>query len=168
MISARSLEKEIISNYEFLRQLEWLAGEWIDEDAFETVHSNFQWDDERNFLLQEFEVKRGSEQLLKGSQRLGWDPLRKEIRGWIFDSRGGYGESRWADEGGSWRVTISGVTAAGESQSEIRTLTPGTDRVEVLISNRRVGGEPQPDLAFTMVRRPPLPASKATAQSAAE
>jgi uncharacterized protein (TIGR02246 family) len=27
MISARSLEKEVLSNYEFLRQLEWLAGE---------------------------------------------------------------------------------------------------------------------------------------------
>lgn len=168
MISARSLEKEVLSNYEFLRQVAWLAGDWIDEDASETVETTFQWDEERNFLLQNFQVKRGSELLLKGSQRLGWDPQRKEIRGWIFDSKGGFAESRWTDAGDSWRVTMSGVTAEGDSQSETRTLVPGTDRVEVVVANRVVGGESLPDLAFTMVRRPPVPASKAAAQAAAE
>jgi uncharacterized protein (TIGR02246 family) len=163
MISARSLEKEVLSNYEFLRQLAWLAGEWIDEDALETVETNFQWDEGQNFLLQDFQVKRGNELLLKGSQRLGWDPQRKEIRGWIFDSKGGFAESRWVDAGDSWRVTMSGVTASGESQSETRTLVPGTDRVGVQVSNRLVGGESLPDLEFMMVRRPPLPASKAAA-----
>jgi uncharacterized protein (TIGR02246 family) len=167
MISARSLEKEVISNYEFLRQLEWLAGEWIDEDALETVETTFQWDEGRNFLVQNFEVKRGSELLLKGSQRLGWDPQRKEIRGWIFDSKGGFAESRWAEMGEAWKVTTSGVTADGASQSETRTLVPGVDRVGVLISNRIVGGEAMPDLEFMMVRRPPLPGSKAAAQSPA-
>jgi uncharacterized protein (TIGR02246 family) len=168
MISARSLEKEVLSNFEFLRQLAWLGGDWIDEDATETVETNFRWDEGRNFLLQEFQVKRGSELLLKGSQRLGWDPQRKEIRGWIFDSKGGFAESRWVDTGDSWRITMNGVTADGASQSETRTLVPGTDRVEVLISNRVVGGESQPDLAFMMVRRPPVPASKAASQAAAE
>jgi len=167
MISARSLEKEVLSNYEFLRQLEWLAGQWIDEDAKETVETTFQWDEERNFLVQNFQVKRGSELLLNGSQRLGWDPQRKEIRGWIFDSKGGFAESRWANTGDSWRVTTSGVSATGESQSETRTLVPGTDRVEVSISNRIVGGESMPDLAFTMVRLPPLPGSRAATQSPA-
>ena len=105
--------------------------------------------------------------MLKGSQRLGWDPQRKEVRGWIFDSKGGFAESRWADTGDSWRVTTSGVSATGESQSETRTLVPGTDRVEVSISNRIVGGESMPDLAFTMVRLPPLPGSRAATQSPA-
>jgi uncharacterized protein (TIGR02246 family) len=163
MISARSLEKEVLSNFEFLRRLDWLAGEWIDEDADETIESNFQWDEEQNFLVQEFRVTRGAELLMKGSQRLGWDPQRKEIRGWAFDSKGGFAESRWTDAGDYWTVTNNGVTATGASQSETRTLVPGTDRIEVLISNRIVDGEPQPDIEFTMVRRPPLPASKAAA-----
>jgi len=161
MISARSLEKEVFSNFEYLRQLAWLGGDWIDEDANETVETTFQWDDERNFLVSEFEVKRGSQLLVKGSQRLGWDPQRKEIRGWIFDSKGGFAESRWVDGGDHWSVTINGVSATGASQSETRTLVPGIDRVEVGVSKRVVDGEALPDLAFTMVRRPPLPASKA-------
>jgi uncharacterized protein (TIGR02246 family) len=168
MISSRSLEKEVLSNFEYLRQLAWLSGDWIDEGTNETVETAFRWDEGRSFLIQEFQVKRGSELLLKGSQRLGWDPQRKEIRGWIFDSKGGFAESRWVDAGDSWRITMNGVTADGASQSETRTLVPGTDRVEVLVSNRIVGGESQPDLAFLMVRRPPVPASKAAAQSAAE
>ncbi|QDT55921.1 SnoaL-like domain protein [Caulifigura coniformis] len=166
MISARSLEKEVVSNFEYLRQLAWLSGDWIDEDANETVETTFHWDDDRNFLLSEFQVKRGAELLGKGTQRLGWDPQRKEIRGWIFDSRGGFAESRWVDVGDRWTVTINGVNSAGATQSEIRTLVPGIDRVEVGIMNRVVGGESLPDLQFMMVRRPPAPASKATAQTA--
>ena len=167
MISARSLEKEVISNFEYLRQLAWLSGDWIDEDANETVETTFQWDDERNFLVSEFQVKRGAELLVKGSQRLGWDPQRKEIRGWIFDSKGGFAESRWVDGGDRWTVSISGVSAAGATQSEVRTLVPGIDRVEVGIANRVVNGESLPDLQFMMVRRPPVPASKAKDQTQA-
>lgn len=167
MISARSLEKEVLTNYEYLRQLAWLAGDWIDEDRDETVETSFKWDDERNFLVQEFQVKRGSELLVKGSQRLGWDPQRKEIRGWIFDSKGGFAESRWIDGGDRWSVTINGVSATGATQSETRVLVPGIDRVEVGVSNRVVDGESLPDLAFTMVRRPPLPASKTAGASQA-
>ena len=87
----------------------------------------------------------------------------KDIK--IAISTGGVYQS--ADGGDSWKVTMSGVTAAGDSQSETRTLVPGTDRVEVLVSNRNVGGESLPDLEFTMVRRPPVPASRAAAQAPA-
>jgi hypothetical protein len=160
MISARSLEKEVLSNYEYLRELEWLVGDWIDEDATETVETTFHWDEGRNFLLQEFQVIRGSEVLLKGSQRLGWDPQKKQIRGWVFDSAGGFADSGWLPSDSAWVVTTSGVSADGTNKSETRTLVPGVDRVEVLISNRILGGESQADLAFTMVRRPPLPAAE--------
>lgn len=162
MISARSFEKEVISNYEYLRQLAWLTGDWVDEDEDETVETSFSWDEERNFLTQEFQVRRGKELLVKGTQRLGWDPQRKEIRGWIFDSKGGFAESRWVDSGDRWTITSHGVSATGATQSETRTLVPGTDRIEVGISNRVVNGESLPDLGFMMVRRPPLPATKAT------
>lgn len=163
MISARSLEKEVLSNYEYLRDLEWLVGDWIDEDATETVETNFHWDEGRNFLIQEFQVVRGSELLLKGSQRLGWDPQKKQIRGWVFDSEGGFADSSWVQTDDAWVVTTSGVSSDGASKSETRTLVPGVDRVEVLIANRTLGGKSQSDLAFTMVRRPPLPATETAA-----
>ena len=161
MLSARSLEKEVLTNYEYLRQLDWLVGDWIDEGANETVETTFRWDDERNFLLSDFQVKRGSEIVSKGTQRLGWDPQKKQIRGWIFDSQGGFANSRWLETEGAWSVTTTGVTSDGANSSETRTLIPGQDRVGVRISNRIVDGQPQGDIEFLMVRRPPLPASKA-------
>lgn len=157
MISARSIEKTVISNYEYLRQLEWLVGDWVDEGATEVIQTTFRWDEGRNFLLQEFQVVRGAELLLKGTQRIGWDPQKKQFRSWVFDSRGGFGESSWVESEGSWVVTTTGVGADGTNKSETRTLTPGQDRVEVAVSHRRLGGESQPDLAFTMARRPPSP-----------
>jgi uncharacterized protein (TIGR02246 family) len=160
MISARSLEKEVLTNYEYLRQLNWLVGDWIDEDADETVETTFHWDDARNFLLSDFQVKRGKEILTKGTQRLGWDPQKKQIRGWIFDSEGGFANSKWLEMGEGWTVTTSGVTSDGENRSETRTLVPGVDRVGVRISNRVLDGEQQADVEFMMVRRPPLPATK--------
>lgn len=157
MISARSSEKTIVSNYEYLRNLEWLVGDWIDEDATEVVQTTFRWDDERNFLLQEFQVVRGAEVLLKGTQRIGWDPQKKQFRSWVFDSRGGFGESSWVQSDDAWVVTTTGVSSDGANRSETRTLVPGQDRVGVLISNRMVNGESQANLEFTMVRRPPSP-----------
>ncbi|QDT57119.1 SnoaL-like domain protein [Caulifigura coniformis] len=165
MISVRSLEKEVLSNYEYLCQLEWLVGDWVDEGANETVETTFRWDDDRNFLLSDFQVKRGREVLAKGTQRLGWDPQKKQIRGWVFDSQGGFANSRWLETDGSWSITTTGVSSDGANTSETRTLVPGQDRVGVRISNRVIDGEQQADIEFMMVRRPPAPASKALAPS---
>lgn len=162
MISVRSLEKDVLSNYEFLRPLEWLVGDWVDEDATAVVETTYRWDEGRNFLLQEFQVRQGSEVVIKGSQRLGWDPQAKQIRGWIFDSEGGFGEAQWVQADDSWIVTSRGVSSKGDNVSGTRTLTPQGDRVLVRMSNRVSDGVAQPDLEFTMVRRPPLPATAAT------
>lgn len=157
MISARSIEKTVVSNYEYLRSLEWLVGDWIDEDATEVVQTTFRWDEDRNFLLQEFQVVRGAEVRLKGTQRIGWDPQKKQFRSWVFDSRGGFGESSWVQSDDAWVVTTTGVSSDGANRSETRTLVPGADRVGVLVSNRLVNGAAQANLEFTMVRRPPSP-----------
>ena len=45
MISARSMGEEVVSNYEFLRRLKFLVGEWVDEDPDSVVESKFYWDE---------------------------------------------------------------------------------------------------------------------------
>jgi hypothetical protein len=62
---------------------------------------------------------------------------------------------------GSWIVTSSGVTSDGSTHSATRTLTPQGERIEVRLSNRVMNGSSQPDLDFTMVRRPPIAATAA-------
>lgn len=157
MVSARSMGEEVVSNYEYLRRLNFFVGDWVDEDSDSTVDSKIHWDEGKNFLLHDFSVRRGRDVVQKGTQRIGWDPQAKRIRGWVFDSQGGFGETTWEEVDGSWVVKSSGVASTGESRSGTRTLTPDGDRIQVRLSDRIDQGQRLPDIDFTMVRKPPAP-----------
>ncbi|HVJ87502.1 MAG TPA: nuclear transport factor 2 family protein [Caulifigura sp.] len=159
MVSARSMGEELVSSYEHLRQLDFLLGDWIDEDPNSVVESSFRFESGKNFLIHEFSVRRGKSVVQTGTHRIGWDPQAKRIRGWIFDSQGGFGESSWEEVDGSWIVKSTGVSSEGASVSGTRTLTPDGERIRVRVTERVAQGQRAPDLDFTMVRRPPAPVS---------
>ena len=160
MQSARVVEEQSLSAYGELQTLEWLVGEWIDEGRTENVEATFRWDDNKSFLLEEFEVIRDGEVVMKGTQRIGWDPQAKQIRSWTFDSAGGFGDAVWTSVGDGWIVKAKAITADGTSASATRTLTRAAqDRVIWTATDRLAGDEPLDDLAVTMVRKPPQPAS---------
>jgi uncharacterized protein (TIGR02246 family) len=158
MQSARVVEEESLSAYGELQSLEWLVGEWIDEGRDEVVEAEFRWDDNKSFLLEEFQVVREGTVVLKGTQRIGWDPQAKQIRSWIFDDAGGFGETMWTRVGENWICKAKGVAADGTAASATRTLTRAApDRVIWYATDRLAGDEQLPDLAITMVRKPPQP-----------
>jgi uncharacterized protein (TIGR02246 family) len=160
MQSVRVVEEESLSAYGELQSLEWLVGEWIDEGRTETVETAFRWDENKSFLLEEFQVIREGEVVLKGTQRIGWDPQAKHIRSWTFDSAGGFGEAVWTPVGDDWVVKAKAVTADGTSASATRTLTRSAqDRAIWTVTDRLAGDERLDDLAVTMVRKPPQPAA---------
>jgi uncharacterized protein (TIGR02246 family) len=156
IISSRSVERDVISNYDQLRDLEFLIGEWVDEGADSVVEYTSRWDDNRSFLLNEFEVVENGIVTLRGTQRIGWDPQSKSIRAWVFDSNGGFGEGRWEFVDGAWLAYGTGVNAEGETISATRTYTP-VDQDHIIMSTRGrvLDGESQPDLEITLTRRPP-------------
>jgi uncharacterized protein (TIGR02246 family) len=156
MQSVRVVEEESVSSYGELQPLEWLVGEWIDEGRGEVVESKFRWDDNKSFLLEEFQVISQGSTVLKGTQRIGWDPQAKQIRSWIFDSAGGFGEAVWTQVGDDWICQAKGVRSDGSSASATRTLTRAAkDRVIWTAVDRLDDGEQLPELAVTMVRKPP-------------
>jgi uncharacterized protein (TIGR02246 family) len=158
MQSVRVVEEESLSAYGELAPLEWLVGEWIDEGREEDVVATFRWDENKSFLLEDFQVVRGGETILKGTQRIGWDPQAKQIRSWIFDSAGGFGESTWTPAGDDWICKARGVQPNGTSASATRRLTRvAQDRVLWSSTDRVVGDDVLPDLTVTMVRTPPKP-----------
>ena len=73
-----------------LQQLEWLLGDWVDEDDDSIVEFSCQAVDNGNFLLRQFTVKIAGQEAMSGTQRIGWDPVSGKLRAWIFDSEGGY------------------------------------------------------------------------------
>jgi uncharacterized protein (TIGR02246 family) len=158
MQSVRVHEDESLSPYGELAPLEWLIGEWLDEGRDEVVEAKFRWDENKSFLLEEFQVIKEGTVVLKGTQRIGWDPQRKQIRSWIFDTAGGFGEATWTPAGDDWICKASGVSPDGATASATRRLSrPAAGRVIWTSTDRLVAGEELPDLAVTMVRKPPQP-----------
>jgi hypothetical protein len=156
MQSVRVVKEESLSAYGELQPLEWLVGEWIDEGRSETVESKFHWDENKSFLLQDFQVIRDGAVVLKGTQRIGWDPQAKQIRSWIFDSAGGFGEAVWIPVGDDWVCKAKGILVDGSSASATRTLTRASPDRVIWTSTDRLGGDERlPDLTVVMVRKPP-------------
>lgn len=148
------------SNYDHLRALEWLVGDWVEEGSDVELTSNFAWADNRNFLIRTFNLKVPGRPLLTGTQRIGWDPSTRRIRSWEFDSDGDFGEGEWSRRGDAeWVVKMSGVRRDGRIATDTRVITrTGTDHATWQALDRTLGGEVQEDTPkFTMVRRAPAP-----------
>lgn len=116
--------EKAVSPHEHLQKLAWLIGEWIDEQDESLVETSCRWSEDGNFLLQDFTVRIAGSVSMKGTQRIGWDPLRKSFRSWIFDSEGGYSEATWWRDGYSWLIKAEGVTPDGDTASACRTIIP--------------------------------------------
>jgi uncharacterized protein (TIGR02246 family) len=158
MQSVRVVEEESLSAYGELAPLEWLIGEWVDEGREELVEAKFRWDENKSFLLEEFQVVRDGDVVLKGHQRIGWDPQAKQLRSWVFDSAGGFGEATWTPAGDDWICKAKGIRPDGLSASATRRLTrAGKDRVLWTSTDRILGDMELPGLQVTMVRKAPQP-----------
>lgn len=147
------------SPHDRLKALEWMVGSWIDEDAEAVVKINCRWSEDGNFLLVNFDAQIQGKLALKSVQRIGWDPLSKKIRSWVFDSDGGYGEGYWTQVENSWIIKSTAVTPDGQSGSATIVVEPqGKDKFIMKGADRILGDDARPDYTVTIVRRPPEPA----------
>ncbi len=124
------------------------------------VDTNTRWDEGKNFLLQEFTIRREGKAVVKGSMRIGWDAVRKQIRSWVFDSDGGFGEGFWSrDANGRWFVRVNGHRRNGDTVEATRVITPlEPHRIRWESVDRSINGQALTDGdAYIMVRRPPAP-----------
>ena len=150
------------SHHERLKQLEWLVGEWIDEGSQSHVHFSCRWDEGGNFLLRDFEVHAAGGKTITGTQRIGFDQSNGHLKSWAFDSAGGYAEGYWQQDGDSWILNSSGVTADGRMASGSSIFTRvDKNRMSYHSVDRVVGGQRVPDvMEVTIVRKPPGPTAK--------
>jgi uncharacterized protein (TIGR02246 family) len=156
----RELEEEPLSPYARLQDLEWMLGDWIDEGSDAVVSTSCKWDENKSFLLRDFEVKTQGDVVLKGQQRIGWDPIAKQVRSWVFDNSGGFGEALWTPFEDRWVIKSTGVRPDGKSASATQTVTLLAEgRMEWQTDQRIVGDEELPAFSVTLVRRPPAPAT---------
>jgi uncharacterized protein (TIGR02246 family) len=158
MALARDEEGPPPTGQEQLRALGWLVGDWVDDDGNVVVRSTCRWSEDGNFLLQDFRLQVGGENAMRVSQRIGWDPLAKRVRSWVFDSEGGFGESVWTRDGDVWLIKATGVRPDGKTASATNMLVPaGKDAYVWRSRDRIVGDEAVPPIEVKVVRKPPEP-----------
>lgn len=154
-------EESETTAHDELQPLAWLVGQWVDQSGDAKVETECHWADDGNYLVQDYVVKVRGGLESRGMQRIGWDPIRKTIRGWAFDQGGGFVESIWTPVDGGWVIKADGYSPAGVSGSATRILTPlGTDLFQLDSTQRLIGHELLPDVTVKVARRPPDPVSE--------
>ena len=159
MSHVRVFDRTVLSPYDRLRELEWLVGDWVNEGRTGSIlQTSYRWDENKAFLLQDFTLRVNDQKALTGTQRIGWDPLSKQIKSWVFDSEGGYGESQWSEVGDRWVIRVKGVRLDGKTVTATNSIQQlGKDRFRYESADRIVGEELQPNFTTIAVRRPPEP-----------
>lgn len=139
-----------------LDELAWLVGGWTDRSDAATVETSVTWTKNNSFLSYSFKVSAGNIDALEGTQVVGWDPVAKTIRSWMFDSDGGFGEGVWSREDDRWLVKFHQTLADGRLASSTNVYTYIDDNTFTWQSiDRELDGEPLPNVErVTLARKP--------------
>jgi uncharacterized protein (TIGR02246 family) len=137
----------VTSNYEKLKELEWMVGRWVDQDDEATVVTECNWTRNNNFLVRSFMVQVGDQIDMSGMQIIGWDPVAKQIRSWVFDSDGGFGQATWNKKEDQWFIQQKGVLADGRQASSVNIIRYVDENTCTIQSvNRTVDNELLPNV----------------------
>jgi uncharacterized protein (TIGR02246 family) len=157
--AVRDEQADDLTPHDRLKELEWMLGEWVNESQDAVVHTTCKWTEDGNFLVRDFVMKAQGSPVLSGTQRIGWDPVRRQFKTWVFDSEGGFGEGYWTRDGDQWTLRVEGVRQDGKHVSATNIITRlGKDRASWQSVGRSLGGAALPGIdEFTLVRKPPEP-----------
>lgn len=139
-----------------LDTLDWLVGDWVDDDEKMSVEFSCHFTKNRAFILRSFRVMEGEAVKHSGMQVIGWDESLNTIRSWTYDSEGGFGEEIWSQTGTRYTIRSKYTLPDGSKGSALATFTYLDDNRCLWKSvNREIDGELQPDIdEFALVRKP--------------
>ena len=142
------------SNYEQLRDLEWMVGTWVDEDDQARVETTCQWAKNQSFLTRAFTISIADRIDMSGMQIIGWDPSQSKIRSWVFDSDGGFGEATWEKKGNRWLIDAAATLPDGRKTSAMNIMTvENNDTIAWQSIGRELDGEILPNIEPVKVVR---------------
>jgi hypothetical protein len=111
------------SNYERLKDLEWMIGTWVDQDETARVETTCSWTKNHNFITRSFTISIGDQIEMSGMQLIGWDPATQRIRSWVFDSDGGFGDATWSKKENRWIINAAATLPDGRKSSAMNIMT---------------------------------------------
>lgn len=137
-----------------LKQLEWLIGDWIDEQDEVTLETSCRWTANETYISRTYKLFSNGELNSSGLQIIGWDPVGQEIRSWLFDSTGTFVSGTWTERDGKWVVQSKATLSdggRGSFTSIFRPLEDGNYTWEKI--NQVLDGQLLPSVDETIVRR---------------
>jgi len=143
------------TNYEHLKPLEWIIGDWVAEGPTgEGATLSFSCAPHQNFIINKFSTTFRDMTLGEGTQWIGWDPAARTIRAWAFDVTGGFGEATWAKDGDKLVAKLNAVRRDGSKMTATNTATRvDADTVEFQSTDRTMDGKPAPDIKGVKLKR---------------
>lgn len=142
-------------NAEHLRVLEWAVGDWAgDTDTGEGERLAISWAENENFLVATFTTTARDVRVGSATQWIGWDPLAKRVRSWIFDDTGGFGDGTWTRDGKKWVVKTTSVLQSGKKATATFVLGHvDADTITLRSRERTVDGKELPDTREIKLKR---------------
>jgi uncharacterized protein (TIGR02246 family) len=136
-----------------LTDLEWLIGTWVAKRDDAEVQTSYEWMWNKSFIRMRFTIRQ-KDRALSGFQMIGKDPESGELRSWVFESEGGFGEAIWSRDGKKWALASSGRLPDGSTMTATNLLVPlGPDSFTWQAVKRTVDGEKVGDLPPVKVTR---------------
>ncbi len=136
-----------------LEELAWLVGRWTSAEDAPACVMEGAWSPGGGFLFLDVQFGEAAADQAASSNRIAWDPLKKEFRSWLFLPDGSFSEGRWTAEKGGWMIVSTGVSAAGLKLSDeihLRPESPG--RLSLDITRRKLGDEVLPDVRLDLFK----------------
>ena len=112
------------SNGDFLKDLDWLIGDWTLDAKDSPLKLHFEWMAQKNFIKNTYTVTQDGKSTLTGGQIIGWNPKLGRIVSWHFDAEGGFGDDTWTKDGSKWVIEAKGVFRNGSESSAVNMVTP--------------------------------------------
>lgn len=143
------------SHYEHLKSLEWLIGTWVDQDDDMAITTTCRWTKNKNFMTRSFSVNISNHVELEGTQVIGYDPVKKRICSWTFDTDGGIGTGQWRQDGSRWTIKTKYILPDAQIGASVNVMTQvDSNTMQWQSTEREVGGKLLPDIApVTIVRK---------------
>lgn len=146
--------REFAAEEDRIEDLEWLVGKWSAKMDDREVTFDYRWTPKKAFLRAEFEVKENGKVIKSGVQIITRDPVLGQLRSWIFEHGGGFGEGLWVRDENHWVVESLGVSPEGTETSALNIITRiDKDTFTWNSTERYVDGEEQKDTEPVKVNR---------------
>ena len=136
-----------------LRDLDWLIGTWESKTDDTEVRTTYTWDATKNSIRCQITVKAPGKNFA-GTQVILKDPRTGQLRSWIFDDDGSFGDGAWTRDGKRWVIEATGVQADGGELTATNILTPvDKDTFTWQSTERTLDGEELPNAPPVKVKR---------------